>query len=426
MGTLALLAFLILLSGVFSGAEIALFSLGEARVRALAEEGRRGARALAELKKNPEKLLATILFANNVVNIGAAALATAFALERFGSDGVAYATGVMTLAVLIFGEVTPKGLATANAVRMSLLVAPVIHVLSRILFPVVIPLEMLTRWFVRRSQRAGAPTVTEGEFREIVAISHQEGAIDEHERHIIERAVRLDELKVWDAMTPRVDIFAWPAARRLAEIATELPHVPYSRVPVYGDSIDDVVGVLYVRDAYAALVSGQRDLELGSISREPLLVPGSLSLTRLLELFQARRIHLGLVIDEYGGTDGMITLEDVLEELVGEIVDETDMEIPSITRISRHEVVVEGSTDLREINHYFNTDLPQLEHRSLNGYLLDELGHVPAEGEQLEREGLRIDILEATETQVMRARLARLGHPDEAVHVEEPLPEEAG
>jgi putative hemolysin len=420
IGTLALLAFLIVLSGFFSGSEIALFSLGEARVRALAEEGRRGARALSELKKNPERLLATILVGNNIVNIGAAALATAFALDLFGSDGVAYATGAMTLAVLIFGEVTPKGLATANAVRVSLLVAPVILILSRALFPVVWPLEKLTRWFVQRSQRAGAPTVTEGEFREIVALSHQEGAIDEHERRIIERAVRLDELKVWDVMTPRVDIFAWPASRRLAEIATELPHVPYSRVPVYGESIDEVVGVLYVRDAYAALVSGQRDLQLRSLSREPLLVPGSLTLTRLLELFQARRIHLGLIIDEYGGTDGLVTLEDVLEELVGEIVDETDLEIPSITRISRNEIQVEGGTDLREINHYFNTDLPQLEHRSINGYLLDELGHVPAEGEEIEREGLRIRILEASETQVLRVRLVRAGAPDEEPTEPEP------
>lgn len=408
------LLFLIVLSGFFSGSEIALFSLGEARVRSLVEERRSGAAALATLKANPERLLATILVGNNIVNIGAASLATALALDLFGAAGVAYATGAMTLLVLVFGEVTPKGYATAHAVQVSLFVAPTILLLSRLLFVLVIPLAALTRWFVDRSRKAGLPTVTEGEFREIIAISHQEGAIDEHEREIIERAVHLDEIKAWDIMTPRVGVFAWPASRPLSAIAAELPHVRFSRVPVYGDGIDDIVGVLYTRDAYGALISGQRDVTLGEISREPFLVPGSVSVSRLLRDFQTRRIHLGIVIDEYGGTDGLVTLEDIVEELVGEIVDETDLERQPIVRISRNEILVEGNTDLREINHFFNTDLPQLEHRSMNGYLLDELGHVPDPGEEIEREGILIRIDEASETQVLRVSLRRLAPLDDA------------
>lgn len=408
MGTVILLIVLILLSAFFSGSEIALFSIGEARVRALVEEGRRGSAGLRRLKSNPERLLATILVGNNIVNIAAASLATAFALELYGSEGVAYATGVMTLLVLIFGEVTPKGLASANAVKVSLWVAPIFHFLSRVLFPVVVPLEALTRWFVRRSQREGAPTITEGEIREMTTLAHERGSIDEHERQIIERAFWLDERRAWDIMTPRVDIFAWPAHYTLARIAAELPAVRYSRIPVYRETVDEIEGVLYTRDAYQALVSGQRDVSLGSLAREPLFVPGSVPLTRLLSDFQTRRIHLGVVIDEYGGTDGLVTLEDILEELVGEIVDETDVERHSIVRIGRHEIVVEGGADLREINHFLNASLPQLEHRSLNGYLLDELGRVPEPGEVLITEGVRIRIEEASETQVLRARVIRL------------------
>ncbi|CAN5719914.1 hemolysin family protein [soil metagenome] len=407
IGPLALLGFLVLLSGFFSGAEIALFSLGEARVRTLVDEGRRGARALAELKANPEKLLATILIGNNIVNIGAASLATALALDWFGSQGVAYATGAMTLLVLIFGEITPKGLASANAATFGLTVAPVIHFLSRILFPIVLPLEALTRWFVRRSRRDGVPTITEGEIREMTEIAHEKGAIDEHERQIIERAFWLDETRAWDIMTPRVEVFAWPASRPLGEIAAELPTVRYSRIPVYRESVDEIVGVLYTRDAYQALLSGQRDVQLGELAREPLFVPGSVPLTRLLSDFQTRRVHLGIVMDEYGGTDGLVTLEDILEELVGEIVDETDVERQPIIRVSRHEILVEGGADLREINHFFNTAFPQLEHRSLNGYLLDELGYVPEPGEEIEREGILLRIEDATETQVLRVRMTR-------------------
>ncbi len=280
-----------------------------------------------------------------------------------------------------------------------------VWVLSRVLFPAVRPLEALTRWFVQRSEREGVPSITQGEIRAQIAIGHKEGTVDEHERQIIERAFFLDETRAWDIMTPRVDVFAWSADLPLAAIAPELHAVRYSRVPVYRESIDDIVGVLYTRDAYQALVSGQRDVRLGDLAREPLFVPGSVSLTRLLSDFQTRRVHLGIVIDEYGGTDGLLTLEDILEELVGEIVDETDVERQPILRISRNEIQVEGGADLREINHFFNTAFPQLEHRSLNGYLLDELGYVPEAGEEIEREGVQIRIEESTDTQVLRARL---------------------
>jgi putative hemolysin len=407
IGEAALLAVLLILSGFFSGSEIALFSLGEARVRSLREEGRRGSIALERLKSNPERLLATILIGNNIVNIGAASLATALALDLYGSAGVAYATGIMTLLVLVFGEITPKGLATANADAFGLAVAPWIFMLSRALFPFVYPLERLTRWFVRRSQREGRLTVTEGEIREMTAIGHREGAIDEHERRIIERAFRLDETRAWDIMTPRVDIFAWSADRTLASITSELPSLRFSRVPVYRDSVDDIVGILYTRDAYQALIAGQRDIALGALAREPFFVPGSIPLTRLLGDFQTRRIHMGVVIDEYGGTDGLVTLEDILEELVGEIVDETDLEHQPVVRVSRNELLVEGGADLREINHFFNTAFPQLEHRSLNGYLLDELGYVPRAGEEVEREGVRIRIVESSETQVLKVVMLR-------------------
>jgi len=407
IGAAVLLVVLLILSGFFSGSEIALFSLGEARVRSLREDGRRGSIALERLKSNPERLLATILIGNNIVNIGAASLATALALELYGSPGVAYATGIMTLLVLVFGEITPKGLATANADAFALVVAPWIYMLSRALFPLVYPLERLTRWFVRRSQREGRLTVTEGEIREMTAIGHREGAIDEHERRIIERAFRLDETRAWDIMTPRVEIFAWSADRTLASITAELPTLRFSRVPVYRDSVDDIVGILYTRDAYQALIAGQRDIALGALAREPFFVPGSIPLTRLLGDFQTRRIHMGVVIDEYGGTDGLVTLEDILEELVGEIVDETDLEHQPVVRVSRNELLVEGGADLREINHFFNTAFPQLEHRSLNGYLLDELGYVPRQGEEVEREGVRIRIVESTETQVLKAVMLR-------------------
>jgi CBS domain containing-hemolysin-like protein len=229
----------------------------------------------------------------------------------------------------------------------------------------------------------------------------------ERERQMIERVLRLGTTRAWDVMTPRVDMLAWPASMTLAELAPQLPAVRYSRVPVFRGGIDDVVGVLYTREAYQALVSGQRDVTLGELAREPFFVPGSVALLKLLSDFQGRRIHMGVVIDEYGGTDGLVTLEDILEELVGEIVDETDLEEQPIVRVSRNEVLAEGFADLREINHFFNAGFPQLEHRSVNGYVLEELGYVPRAGAEFEREGVRIRVEDASETQVLRVRLTR-------------------
>ncbi|MGH7458039.1 MAG: hemolysin family protein [Longimicrobiaceae bacterium] len=404
---IGLIILLLALSAFFSGSEIALFSLPDSRARALQSEGRGGARFLVALKANPEKLLTTILVGNNVANIAAASLATALAIDLWENRGVGYATGVMTLLVLMFGEITPKAFAAAHAQGVGLRVAPILYALSRVLFFVVVPFEVITRRLVKRSEKRGAPTVTEGEIREMTAIGYSEGEIDEHERRIIERAFHLDTTRAWEIMTPRVELLGWPATATLSQIAPELTSVRYSRVPVYGESIDDIRGILYTRDAYHALIAGQRDVELAELAREPFFVPGSVVLTKLLADFQSRRIHLGIVIDEYGGTDGLVTLEDIVEELVGEIVDETDLEHQPIVRVSRNEILVEGGAELREINHFFNTSFPQLEHRSLNGYLLDELGQVPEKGREIEREGVRIRIVEASDAQVLRARLVR-------------------
>ena len=406
VGVLVLLGFLVLLSGVFSGAEIALFSVPATRAEALAEEGVRGAQALKRLKSNPERLLVTLLIGNNVVNIGAASIATYAATEAFGSAGVGIATGGMTLLVLFFGEIIPKTYAAAHALRLSLLTAPLFLWLTRLALPIVLPFEAVSRLLLPSSRTI--PSVTESEIRALTLLGHEAGAIEEHERELIERAFALDATRAWEVMTPRTEIFAWPAERKLGEIATELRDVPYSRIPVYGASLDDITGVLHVRDAFEALVAGHHDVKLGTLAREPLFVPHSASLVQLLAEFRSRRIHMGVVVDEHGGTDGIVTLEDILEELVGEITDELDIPDESIVRVGQGEILVEGGTDLKEINQLFDTGFPVHEHRTVNGLLLDGFGRVPDPGETLELEGVRIEVLEASETQVQRVRISRL------------------
>lgn len=404
-GTFVLLGLLVLLSGVFSGAEIALFSVPLTRVKALANEGVRGAQALARLKSNPERLLVTLLIGNNVVNIGAASIATYIATEALGSAGIGIATGGMTLLVLFFGEIIPKTFAAAHALKLSLVIAPLFLWMTRLALPIVLPFEALSRLVIPRS--ATIPSVTESEIRALTQLGHQSGAIEEHERELIERAFALDTTRAWEVMTPRTEIFAWPQSRKLGDIAAELSDLPYSRIPVHGESLDDIAGILHVRDAYEALIAGKNAVELGELSREPFFVPHSVSLVRLLGEFRARRLHIGVVVDEHGGTDGIVTLEDILEELVGEITDELDVPDESIVRIGKGEILVDGGTDLKEINHLFGTQFPVSDHRTVNGLLLDGFGRVPGVGEILETEGVRIEVLKASGTQVQRVRISR-------------------
>jgi CBS domain containing-hemolysin-like protein len=394
----------VLLSALFTLAQLAIFTPSESRVRTLADEGFRGGAALAELRTRPERVLVLLRLIDAFADMTAGVLAGHLAWLEWGMAGLAYAIGGITFVILYFGELLPIGIAVNHGLKLALWIAPVLLVVVRVLS---VPLGLLARLANANGRNGAAAKVSESEIRQLTALGHTEGVIEEHERELIERAFRLDRTRAWDIMTPRVDLFAWPDQLRLQDIATQLGTVRYSRVPVYGKSVDDITGVLYTRDAYQALVSGQRDVPLKSLAREPLVVPGSVPLSKLLRDFQTRRIHMAIVVDEYGGTDGLVTLEDVIEELVGEIVDETDVAEEPITRVSRNEIIAAGDADLREINHRFNTTFPQLEHRSLSGWLLEELGRVPEPGERLERDGVTIEVLDATETQVTRVRLRR-------------------
>lgn len=402
----AAVVILVVASAFLSAAEGAVFSLGRSRLRTLEQEGFNGSEALADLRARPGPLHDAVFLLNGLTNLGAMAVLTFGATASWGGLGAAGAIVAGVPLLFVAGEVLPRILVSRRPVRLALAAAPVLVRIERWVRPLsanVLRLEGIL------TGRNGEEAVDrQREVRELSELGKAEGVVGEDEHLLVERAFRLDELTAWDAMTPRVDIFAWDDSRPLRDIMDGLERVPFSRVPVYRETVDEVTGILYIREAYESFVAGNEEVPLSAISREPFFVPGSLSLAKLLRDFQARRIHMGLVADEFGGTDGLITLEDVLEELVGEIVDETDVAEEPLTRISRTELVADGGVDLREINYAFNVTLPQLEHRSLNGFILEELGYVPENGEVFEREGVRIEILEASETQVSRARLTKL------------------
>ncbi len=405
--TIGLLLLAVLLVAAASAIELILFALPYTRASELEAAGARGARALVALRARPAGLLVTTW----LVRVAGAAIGAlaAWHAARLVADAslVAGLVGVVVAIVLVvLAEFAGKSFAQRAGERAALRIASPTRMASRLLLPVRWPAEAIVEVLAPKFAEF-LPGISDREIRDLVSPGNGEAVIEEHERRLIERAFLLDQTTAYDIMTPRVEMFAWPDTRTLSEIAPELRSARYSRVPVYSESIDRITGVLHLRDAYMALISGQRDVELRALAREPFFVPGSVTLDKLLLDFQTRRIHLGIVIDEYGGVDGLIALEDILEELVGEIVDESDVAQEPIVRLSRNEILVDGSADLREINHFFNTSFPQLEHRSLNGYLLEVFGQVPAPGERIIREGVIIEVTAATDTQVLRARISR-------------------
>jgi putative hemolysin len=403
---LAAVGLLVLASAMLSAAESAIFAVSPSRLRTLREEGFHRAETLFQVREELPGVRAALLAANTILNIFIVGLLTMEATAAFGAMGAAVAIGGSTLLVLALGEALPRFVGLRQPIRIALLSAPTVGLLTEAVRPVLSPFHMLDD-LLRPSNGELSPGANERELLELTELGRVQGVVGEDEHRLVERAFRMDELRAWDIMTPRVDIFAWPDSLTLEEAIPQLGEVPHSRIPVFGQSIDDITGVLYVRQAYEAYVAGHGSMRLSELAREPFFVPGSLTLPRLLRDFQLRRLHMSIVADEFGGTDGLVTLEDVIEELVGEIEDETDIQETPIRRTSRTEAEVDGAVELREVNHALNVSLPHLEARSLNGYLLEHLGRVPEAGDEIQLPGLSVEILEATETQVIRARLRK-------------------
>lgn len=406
-GLTAAFVLLLLVAAGLTATLSAVLRISDSRARILVDEGFAGASALVELRTG-ETGTSALGVLRAICNLGAAAAGVAAAAVLWGTRGMWIGGPLVVLAVLLAGEVGPRAFASRRPVRLALATAPFLQSVARVFSRLLFPLLALGRLAGRVSGRVEA-SPDELQVREALEIGAGAGIVEDDESRLIERAFKLDELNAWDAMTPRVDIVAWDESRQLGEVLSELEKVPHSRVPVYGESIDDVTGIVHVRDAYRAYVAGRRDVTLGAIAREAMFVPGSLSLAKLLAEFRARRMHMGIVADEFGGTDGLITLEDVLEELVGEIVDETDVDEDPVTPLAPDEILATGGAEIREINQRFGFELQAGEHRSVNGFIIEELGHVPEAGRTFTVGNVHVEVMEATDTQVVKARLRRTG-----------------
>ena len=396
---LALIA-LVLMSAFFSASETAYTSLNRARLKAMANAGnRRAAKALA-LSEDYDRLLSGILVGNNIVNILSASLATVLFVRLLGGAGVSVSTAVMTVVVLMFGEIAPKTIAKDRPERVALAFYPPLSFILLLLKPIV----FLTTCWQKLVYRVFRPTddrgITEEELITIVEEAENEGEIDEHESELIRSAIEFNDMTAEDILTPRVDITAVALDTPFDEITRVFESSGRSRIPVYEGNIDAIVGILHEKDFYRL-----RDrATLREMMSEPLCVVPSTRLAALLKLLQRTKNHMAVVVDEYGGVVGIVTMEDILEELVGEIWDEHDEVVEDIVRLSDDEWRVSGGASLDDLRELFPIS-DEFESVTVNGWVLEVLGHLPQPGDTFDYGNLHVTVERVARRRVEQVRI---------------------
>jgi CBS domain containing-hemolysin-like protein len=375
-----LLIGLLLLSGFFSSAETALFSISRAKARQMSKEGPRSQQLIKKMKEDPHRLLSTILIGNNIVNVGASALATALTIRLVASNAVGIATGIMTFLILIFGEIFPKSIATQNNILIARLVIYPLYWLSILFTPVIIFLNFIPKITGKIKRK---PPATEEDLMAFVEVVEEEGEIKEEERRLIHNIFEFDDTNASEIMTPRADMFVIDADQKLDVKA--IIDSGFSRIPVIEGEIDHVVGVLHVKDLFTHQSLSQEPPDIRQLMRKPYFVPETKTLDTLLQQFKRRKQHLAIVVDEHGGVSGLITLEDALEEIVGEIADETDKVEPHIVKVKAEEWIVLGKSEIDEVNERIPMHIPDSkEYDTFSGFILDYIGRIPDEKEDIQ------------------------------------------
>ncbi len=405
-----LLALLILvfLSAFFSSAETSLTTVNKIKLQALLEEGNRRAAVALKLKENPSRMLSAILIGNNLVNNFAASLATALAIRLFGSGSVGAVTAILTVVVLIFGEITPKTLASVKAEKMALAYASIIYVLMKVMTPVILVINTLSRFFLKLlhvDTDSSMNPMTEMELRTIVDVSHKDGVIEKEEREMIYNVVDFGDSQAKDVMVPRADMVTISETASYQEIRDVFRREKYTRLPVYRDDRDNITGILNIKDFF--FCEDTADFKVTDVMYEPYFTYEYKKTSELLLEMQNNSVSISIVLDEYGASVGMISLEDLLEEIVGEIRDEYDEDEQEwIQKVTDQEYLIEGSVKLDDINTALDLSLSSDEYDSIGGLIIEMLDHLPSAQETVTTEdGITLTVERTDKKRIETVRL---------------------
>ena len=403
--SLLLMAVLVAFSAYFSATETAFSSLNRTRLRVLAEKGDKRAALACSLSEQYDKMLTSILIGNNIVNIALSSLCTLLFIHLLGDGGATVATAVTTVVVLVFGEVTPKSLAKESPERFAMFSAPFLRMVMWVLSPFAWLFSRLKKLVGRVVRSGGERPMTQEELLMLVDEVQQEGGLDKDEHELLRSAIEFTDRDAEDILTHRVDLEAVPADASPEEVARVFGESRFSRLLVYGTDIDDIVGVIHQSDFYADGLQGGKPLS--ALMTPPLFVPKSIRISVLLRLLQRKKAHIAVVTDGYGGTLGIVTMEDILEELVGEIWDEHDEVVEDIRREGAGVWTVSGGADLYRLLDRLGLDGRQVESASVTGWVMERLGRVPEPGDTFTEGPWRITVTAADERRVRQLRVEK-------------------
>lgn len=411
---LLLLIVLIALSGFFSASETALMSLNKIRLKHMVESNIKNSNKIEKLLEMPDKMLGSILLGNNAVNIAATSVATALAISIFpeGKRGVAYVTAVMTFLILVFGEITPKSLAVQYTEKISLFVSTPILFLSKAFSPLIYLLTKITALIIKLfggNINEKKPFITSEELRTIVDVSSKEGILEHDEKEMIYNIFEFGDLRIKDVMVQRMDMLSVSLDANYQEVIELFQSKKFSRLPVYDDTIDNVVGILYAKDLFFKEVSEGFSTDVFSVSeymREPFYTFEFIKISDFFKQMQGDRNHLAIVLDEYGGVAGLITMEDVVESIFGEINDEFDeIEELNIEVIKENEYVINGNVRLDELNELLNTNFESEEFESFGGFIIGILGRLPKTGEIVHYKSYKFIVEKVEKNRINKIRI---------------------
>lgn len=409
-----ILVVLILLSGFFSASETALTSFKTTDLEDIEKSNKKTAHLLKKWLKSPNEILTGMLLGNNIVNILGSSIATALAINIMGNSprSLAIVTGIMTVLILIFGEITPKIMAKNNSKGFSKLVIGPMYYFGLLMKPIV-KILMWTSILIGRILGVEVKTenimFTEEDLISFVNVGEAEGIIEEEEKEMIHSIVGLGETNAKEIMTPRTSMFAVEGNKTLDDIWEEMIEAGFSRIPVYEETIDNIIGVLYTKDVLNYLKAHSTDTQVKELVREAYYVPETKSIIEILQEFKSKKVHIALVLDEYGGIGGVLTIEDLLEEIVGEIRDEFDNEEEeSIKEIDDNRYEIDAMLDIETINKSLNIDLPISEdYESLGGLIMSELGKIPAIGDIVDFQDVKLVVVEVEKMRVSKVEIQR-------------------
>ena len=398
---------MIILSAFFAMSETALVSISKFKVRHWVEKKKFGSVYVKKLKDNPEVLLSTVLVGNNLVNTAAAVIATSIAIEIFHENAISIATGVATFFILIFGDITPKSIGANNNELLAPIVAPVIWNLNVALYPLIKILDYFLKAMNKLIGTKKIPIITKEELKSIVKTSEEEGSIKEIEKKMIQRIFDFENTTVGDVMTMKKNIVSVSSDMSIKD-ALQLPIAKmYSRIPVYEKTKDNIVGILYLKDSLKHIKDGKLDITIKQLMRKPFFVFMHKKMDSMLRLFQQRKEHMAIVIDEKAHVMGLVTIENILEEIVGEIVDESDRINPSVEYHSKNESLVKGSIDIEELHQKTGMQIKK-DFVDLDSFIIATLGRPPRLEDEISYQNFKIKMEDVQGKKVLKARIVKI------------------